>query len=180
MGVSNNAAIIAIGAIKFDPRGVDILDAFYTRVDLGSSIKAGLKVDGSTVDWWLDEERAEARRALKKSDPVALWEVLTSFIDWYEKPIPETAPFDGDRSSPIAGVWGNGATFDNVVLRNAFNALNLDAPWSFRLDRCYRTLKGLAPDIPAEVSGTAHQALDDAHTQVIHMQAICDELGIDP
>lgn len=180
MGTGNDAAIIAIGAVKFDPRGSGVLDAFYTRVDLGSSLAAGLKVTGSTIDWWLDEDRADARRALKASDPLNLWEALTGFIEWYERPIPETDAFDGDRLGPVAGVWGNGATFDNVILRTAYEKVNLMCPWSFRQDRCYRTLKALCTTMPVIPIGVGHQALDDATTQALHMQAICDDLEIDP
>lgn len=179
MGVENDAAIISLGAVKFDPRGDGVLDAFYSRVDLNSALKAGMSVSGSTIDWWLKDDLADARRALKSSEPMALWEVLTGFIDWYEREVPETEGFDGDRRT-VAGVWGNGATFDNVILRSAYKLANLDCPWSFRQDRCYRTLKSLA-QLPVETNvGTLHHALDDATAQAMHMQALCEHLGIDP
>jgi exodeoxyribonuclease VIII len=181
MGVGNDAAIISIGAVKFDPRGSGVLDAFYTRVDLSSSLAAGLTVTGSTIEWWLKEDLAEARKALKSSEPMQLWEALTGFVDWYEAPIPAVAKdFDNQLTIPPEGVWGNGATFDNVILRSAYNKLNLECPWSFRLDRCYRTLKALAPTVPVIPVGVGHQALDDATTQALHMQVLCEELGIDP
>lgn len=182
MGTGNDAAIIALGAVKFDPRGSGLLDAFYTRVDLGSSLEAGLSVNGSTIDWWMHKDRDQAREALLSSVGMPLWEVLTGFISWMESPIPKTAEnagFDGDPLA-IEGVWGNGATFDNVILRTAYNKLKMQCPWTFRQDRCYRTLKALTT-VPVVVGESiAHHALNDAVTQAHHMQAICAELEIDP
>lgn len=170
MGTGNDAAIVALGAVKFDPRGSGLLDAFYTRVDLGSSLAAGLTVNGSTVDWWMHKDRDAAREALFASEGMPLWEVLTGFNDWFY-----TEP------SEVLGVWGNGATFDNVILRTACDKLKVKCPWSFRQDRCYRTLKSLAPTVPIVAGeGVAHHALDDAVVQVHHMQAICAQLEIDP
>lgn len=179
MGVGNDAAIIAIGAVKFDPRGAGVLDAFYTRVDLSSSLEAGLKVSGSTIDWWLDDERAEARKALKASDPMPLWEALAGFNDWVGSPVPPTDAFDGDAAGPVIGVWGNGATFDNVIMRTAYDKLKMVCPWTFRQDRCYRTLRAMT-ELPVVSVGVGHQALDDATSQALTMQTICEHLGIDP
>lgn len=159
MGTGNEAAIIAIGAAKFDPEGSDIIEAFYVRVSLESSLAAGMKIDGSTVMWWLGEERAEARRALLATEAQHIEDALFGFSQWF-----------GDSSQPV---WGNGATFDNVILRNAYAKLMLPAPWSYRDDRCYRTVKALAPHIePVTSIGVEHQALDDAKYQARHLQAI--------
>lgn len=172
MGTEADAAIIAIGAVKFNPRGGDILDAFYTRVDLGSALAAGLTVTGSTIDWWLHEDRDLARMRLLNTQAMPLWEALTGFNDWYEQD-------KGDLSYPV---WGNGAMFDNAIMRSAYAKLNMRCPWSFREDRCYRTLKSLAPIIPivSAEDSTLHFALDDARSQAHHMQAICNDLEIDP
>ena len=78
-------------------------------------------------------------------------------------------------------VWGNGATFDNVIIRSAFKAVGLPVPWSFRNDKCYRTVANLLPKErqPAlERSGTAHNALDDAITQAVHLQKVYKEIGL--
>jgi len=52
MGNGNNAAIIAIGAVKFDQ---DITDRFYKTIDLDSSVDVGLEIDPSTVLWWMKQ-----------------------------------------------------------------------------------------------------------------------------
>ena len=60
MATHPNAAIVAIGAVRFME---DLQDSFYQEVDLQSSIRAGLDVDGATVNWWLMQEEA-AREAI--------------------------------------------------------------------------------------------------------------------
>jgi len=67
-----------------------------------------------------------------------------------------------------ATLWGNGSTFDNVILSNAYRAIGVKQPWDFWNDRCYRTLKSLYPHVKLERSGVAHNALDDAKSQAMH------------
>ena len=81
----------------------------------------------------------------------------------------------GDQN---ALVWGNGAAFDNVILRRAFERLGLDTPWSHWNDRCYRTIKNLAPAIVLERFGAHHSALDDAVSQTLHLQRIFSALEL--
>jgi exodeoxyribonuclease VIII len=66
-------------------------------------------------------------------------------------------------------VWGNGATFDNVILSNAYKAAGLERPWGRFGDRCYRTLKNLHPDVKMHRIGEHHHALADAVTQGLHL-----------
>lgn len=164
MGTGNEAAIVSIGAVKFDPMGSGIDDAFYVGVSLDSSVAFGLKIDPGTVLWWMDKERDTARKALLASDFVDLPTALEGLAMWI-----------GDGPVPV---WGNGATFDNVILRNAYNKVGLDCPWAFYNDRCYRTLKNLAPNIDRPELGTLHQALNDATVQAQHMQQIVKFLGL--
>lgn len=152
LGNKPGSVIVAIGAVKFDETG--ILDSFYERVDAQSCVAAGLKMDVSTVLWWMQQEEV-ARLEITKPG-VHLNVALSLFSKWY-----------GDNAS--VEVWGNGATFDNVLLNDAYNAVQLERPWSYRADRCYRTVKALRPDIPAPKVGTLHNALDDAKLQALHL-----------
>ena len=67
-------------------------------------------------------------------------------------------------------MWGNGATFDNVILRSSYKAIGQEAPWKFYDDRCYRTLKSLANIPMVQIDeATPHFALDDARVQAQHV-----------
>lgn len=159
MGTGSYAAIVSIGAVKFDPNLDGFLNhAFSQGVSLASSMKAGLRVDADTINWWLRQDRAAVDAATIQI-AVDLDEALLGFAQWYGE----------DDSIPV---WGNGAGFDNVILGNAYKAVGLDQPWSYKADRCFRTLRSLAPAVPRPEHGVAHNALDDAIAQAKWLQAI--------
>lgn len=156
MGTRPDAPIVAIGAVAFDADG--ITHEFYANVDLGSAVNSGAKIDANTVMWWMQQDD-DARAALVgKEDQYSLVGALVEFSKW--------------MYLRDAGVWGNGATFDNVILREAYLRAAVPCPWPFWDDKCYRTVKGIYPDVPLDRSGTHHNALDDARTQAEHLIAI--------
>lgn len=154
MGTGNNAAIIAIGAAAFDKDGVRA--RYYNTVSLESSIAVGMQMDASTVMWWLQQSE-DARKALLVPDQVPLATALEEFSEFYL------------TYAKGGGVWGNGATFDNTVIGNAYRLTGIKRPWSFRLDRCYRTVREMHPPLALPMAGTAHNALDDAVYQARYL-----------
>jgi hypothetical protein len=74
--------------------------------------------------------------------------------------------------------WGNGADFDLVILRSAFEAVDLDPPYAFHRVRCFRTVKSLFKVKKPERIGVHHNALDDALHQIRHLQEICRQHGV--
>ena len=169
MGTGSWAAIVAIGAVKFDPERDDFLtpfgegetvQTFYLPVSLESSMKAGLRVDAKTIEFWIKQTR-EASSAWLTPEAVGLEEALIGFSSWY-----------GDEDIPI---WGNGATFDNVVLSNAYQVSGIDRPWTYKMDRCLRTFREtLHPLVerPPVEGMVKHHALDDAVQQAVWLQKI--------
>lgn len=154
MGNGPQAAIIAIGAVAFDLSGIK--DRFYTQVSLESSISAGLIADPSTIMWWM-QQSDEARAAFKDNDKaLALGGALVQFAEWL-------------RAAGGEQVWGNGASFDNAILSNAYRATGSEQPWKFWNDRCYRTFKSLLNAVPMQRVGTHHNALHDAESQAQHL-----------
>ncbi|NML62243.1 3'-5' exoribonuclease [Massilia sp. RP-1-19] len=160
MGTGPNAAIIAIGAVEFDLAKGEVGDRFYAVVSLESSVTNGGVIDPSTVIWWLGQSD-EARKAVC-ADAEHINVALLRFTTW----LSQCAARDDLR------VWGNGAGFDNVVLEEAYRRSQLTRPWHFWNNRCYRTMKGLQPDLKAVRTGTHHNALDDAMTQAKHLIAV--------
>ena len=151
MGTGCNAAIISIGAAKFS-MDEDIIDTFHVGVELESNAQLGMVIEAGTVMWWLSEDRADARREWLALPKVHLMDALDGLSKWL-----------GEDSLGIDGVWGNGATFDNVILRNAYKGAGLECPWPFWKDRCFRTMKMENPCVPEPArKGFHHAALDDA------------------
>lgn len=157
---SPTSLILSIGACKFHKAGQGLVGtAFHAFIDPTNAFACGLTISPGTVDWWLDPQRDEARKEMMANKPhrLPLREALGRFTAW----------MDGDLP-----VWGNGATFDNVILSNAYKTVRMHQPWSFWNDRCYRTMKSQYPDIKIERVGTHHSALQDAVSQALHLQQI--------
>jgi exodeoxyribonuclease VIII len=153
MGKGSTAAIIAIGAVKFNGKGLG--EEFYAIVDLESSVKNGMVIEPDTVMWWMKQSDAARGEFAKGTE--SLFTALQGF-----------SKFVGDHKT--AKVWGNGASFDNVILDNAYQLNNLDTPWRFYNNMCYRTIKNLlGQSIEIERTGEHHNALDDAKSQAEHL-----------
>ena len=157
MGNGPDAAIVAIGAVAFNPDSGQLGPEFLALVDLESSVASGGVMDPSTVLWWL-RQSAPAREAFTApAQPIQ--EALVSFTAWVES----IAPSDKIK------VWGNGSEFDNVILAGAYRRARLPLPWQFWNNRCYRTVKGMFPGPKIARTGTHHNALDDARSQAVHL-----------
>lgn len=160
MGTGPNAAIIAIGAVEFDPVEFRTGSEFYEVVSLESSVTSGGIMDPATVMWWLDQSE-EARKAVQ-AEASHINVALLRFSEWL-----------GQRAlRKELRLWGNGAGFDNVILETSYKRTMLPCPWDYSSNRCYRTMKALHPTIKAVRAGTHHNALDDAITQARHLLAI--------
>ena len=171
MSSNSNAAIVSIGACTFSA-SVGITGKFYINVSLQDCMKYGLHVDSNTVMWWLKQSE-EARSALD-ADPKAPLHVQPSKLS---DALTELEKFLNYRMHEYK-IWGNGATFDNVVLANAYRALGDFMPMNFRNDSCYRTMKNTFGIPLPERKGTHHNALDDAVYQAEHLIEIFKHLGI--
>jgi hypothetical protein len=162
MGTGNDAAVIQIGAVPFDLYGEpNICYGFVRSIDLQSCLDAGLTVTGATIKWWMQQDPDAQERVILEPNAgtVPLREALGEFSNWmagFGKPI---------------NVWGNDSCFDNVILRNAFDAVGMKHPWSYKGDRSMRTLLWFYRDVcglprvnPTFV-GVQHDGLDDAVQQ---------------
>jgi hypothetical protein len=172
MGQGSNAAIVAIGAVFFEPTTGKIGASFYQKIDLESAAQYG-DIDPSTIIWWLKQSDA-ARAEITSNDTCTLSDALYEFEDWIEQ-----ITSINDRV-----VWGNGASFDNVILSNVYKAFKCEKPWRFWNDRDVRTvvelgkaLKDYQPKRDMPFEGTAHKALDDAIHQAKYVSAIYKALA---
>lgn len=172
MGNKSNAPIVSIGAVFFNPNTGNTGAEFYTAVSLESSMLLGGVPDAGTIIWWL-KQSPEARSAIAMADTMPLIDALELFSDFISE--------NSDAGSDVQ-VWGNGSSFDNVILRSSYVRANIECPWHFSNDRDVRTITemgkaiGINPryDIPFE--GDLHNALSDARHQVKYVSAIWQKL----
>ena len=157
-----DAAIVSIGLCTFGHEG-DWNTTYYT-IDASSSIASGGHVSGETLKWWM-AQNDQARREIAQGG-----ETLGDVLEYLEMWLGSIRDAHGGVT-----LWGNGANFDNVVLRRAYERLRMPTPWSYREDRCFRTLRNLFPHVPAPSlvpSDIKHHALHDAIAQAHHAEAI--------
>lgn len=165
LSTAPNAAVTAIGAVAFNTNTLELHDKpFYRVIDLEDAITPGLDVSGSTLNWWIRQsEAALSMYRLDKSSYVTRKVATSGFLDWAYDLCPKQ----------YLKVWGNGAAFDNVIMRNLINfTLQDNDPWAFWNDRCYRTVKALHPLIEVSRIGVHHNAAEDALTQAEHLLRI--------
>ncbi|HEE0918325.1 TPA: 3'-5' exoribonuclease, partial [Klebsiella pneumoniae] len=169
MGKKHNAPIVAIGAVVFDPATGSIGESFYKVVCLESSVNWGAVIDPSTVIWWL-KQSSEARSAIVNDDAIPLLDVLLQFREFVSDNVA--------GGSKKAQVWGNGASFDNSILRSSYDCIAEDYPWEYWNDRDVRTMVelgqaiGFDPKTTIPFEGDRHNALADAIHQARYVSAI--------
>jgi hypothetical protein len=169
MSTKPNAAILSIGAVVMNLDCLLIEDQFYQNIELSSCVEAGLHESVATRDWWAKPENREARDTLTKN-AVSLRYGLEAFQNWVFKDSSDDC-YEWHVNS--IRPWGNGASFDLVILESAYEAVGFQAPWKFYNHMCFRTMKNQYPLVPKPPrSGLKHNALDDAVTQAHHLFAI--------
>ena len=159
------AAIVAIGAVAFDVESGRLGHALYLPVSLSTSVKYGGKMGADTVLWWLKQSKDASSEFTNEDECFHIEDALIEFESFIN--------LVSDRDS--VRIWGNGASFDNVILASAYKNAFLQVPWKFWNDRCYRTMKSLHPNIKMDRVGTHHNAMDDAKTQAKHLIRIFNE-----
>ncbi|HFP9369599.1 3'-5' exonuclease [Klebsiella variicola] len=169
MGKKHDAPIVAIGAVVFDPATGSIGESFYKVVCLESSVNWGAVIDPSTVIWWL-KQSSEARSAIVNDDAIPLQDALLQFREFVSDNVA--------GGSKKAQVWGNGASFDNSILRSSYDCIAEDYPWEYWNDRDVRTMVELGqaisfdPKTTIPFEGSRHNALADAIHQARYVSAI--------
>ncbi|EIW6412706.1 3'-5' exoribonuclease, partial [Escherichia coli] len=166
MGTNTNAPIVVIGAVFFDPQTGEIGPVFYIVVSLTDAMNTGAVPDGGTIEWWL-KQSSEARAAIL-TDQVKLRDALSRFREFINE-------YSDEK---FVQVWGNGATFDNAILRTSYERLDIPCPWRYCNDRDVRTIVELGKTIDFDArtvipfEGVRHNALDDARHQAKYVSAI--------
>ncbi|WP_087614021.1 exonuclease [Escherichia coli] len=167
MGTNPDAPINSIGGKFFDPATGEMGPEFSKAIDLETS---GGIIDRKTIKWWAKRSR-EAQSAIF-TDEISLDVALRLFIEFIEK----------NSGGCFVQVWGNGANFDNVILRRSYERQGIPCPWLYDNDRDVRTIVELGNAIGFDVrmaipfEGVPHNALDDARHQAKQVSAIWQKL----
>ncbi|HAW0362187.1 TPA: exonuclease [Escherichia coli] len=167
MGKNPDAPINALAGKFFDPATGEMGPEFSKTIDLET---AGGVIDRDTIKWWLKQSR-EAQSAIL-TDEIPLDDALLQLREF----------IDENSGEFFVQVWGNGANFDNVILRRSYERQGIPCPWRYTNDRDVRTMValGLVMDFDARsvitIEGERHNALHDARYQAKYVSAIWQKL----
>ncbi len=167
MGKNPDAPINSIGGKFFDPVTGEMGPEFSKTIDLET---AGGVIDRDTIKWWLKQSR-EAQSAIL-TDEIPLDDALLQLREFIAE----------NSGEFFVQVWGNGANFDNVILRRSYERQGIPCPWRYHNNRDVRTIVelGKAMDFDARAAipfeGERHNALDDARYQAKYVSTIWQKL----
>ena len=168
LALSNDAAVIAVGACAFDAN--DVGGKF--EVLLNPVLSPGRR-DEETLEWW-------------RRQPAEVLERMTGGLATPREACEGLAAFVLSQGPP-AKIWANSPSFDCVVLRTLFGVVGASVPWSFRDELDYRTLRAMYRSHPSyddaaiesiRADRTAHDALSDAVCQARTVQLIYRDMGV--
>lgn len=162
LGDGSIAPIIQVGAVMFDESGPIADTRFLANVTFKSALASGVPTVGS-LEFWFRQSMPARMGLFTDPEPVPLAEALAHLATWWSAKQPKQ-------------MWSH-ATFDAVILDNAYRWLGRTPPWSRRRVMDLRTLAALVPTERIERVGTHHNALDDAIHQARVAGAALTKLG---
>lgn len=170
LGTVPGCAILSVGAVVFHPLEGTLGAEFYSVVSKADALENFMSVDPETVKWWHGQSD-EARKVLRDAehpDAPGIAKVCENLNAWMA----------ALAQKPKIRLYGNGADFDNPLLRVMYSCANVKPYAGGYGGRCYRTLKNLDELMGHEFAfhkleraGTHHNALDDAKSQAMHLMA---------
>ncbi len=156
-GTSSNAVIVSLSAVQFNSETGETGEVFEMGLDLQQQIDKGAILDADTVMWWLKQpEAAQVELTKIYAHPVML--VLEAFNDWL-------------TMTNCSSIWGNGATFDNTLVRNLYTRHKVKFALAYWADRDVRTMVDTfkIDRRKYEFVGTKHKGIDDCMHQINYM-----------
>jgi len=165
LGTASTSVILSIGIVEFNPDSDAIGQTFHSLINIDSCLRAGLTVDGSTIQWWMTQPDA-ARELFNKLDEhgTPLTSALLALNGWMKTL----------SNAPI--FWCNHPSFDAAILDNAYRRCDIKTPWQYYNVKDYSTVRGLVPKQVFEAirvrPTVAHDALADAIAQAKTLQKI--------
>ncbi|EOX8914122.1 3'-5' exonuclease [Escherichia coli] len=151
--------------VTFDNLAPEVQNAVMVKFDTCENITVDM-----VIKWWLKQSR-EAQSAIM-TDEIPLDDALLQLREF----------IDENSGEFFVHVWGNGANFDNTILRRSYERQGIPCPWRYYNDRDVRTIVelGKAIDFDARTAipfeGERHNALDDARYQAKYVSAIWQKL----
>lgn len=168
LDVAECPVILSMGAVVFNENR--IIETLYHKVDQQSCLDLGCTISESTIEWW--SKQSEEARAAAFGGKLNIAVAIQDLVDLY-------------KNNDCGEIWSRGALADIRWANNILNKLNIEKPWKFWEEMCFRTYLKYSPEFVFCDAGVKHNALDDAVNQAKQWIAIhqnkrnCRFIGID-
>ena len=154
LATTPDAAILTIGACKFDPTATDIHSTYYERIVLETQEDYGRVINEDTLAWWSQQDKQIQEDAFGEgTDRIDLRDAMKKLYTF---------------GLGTTNVWSHGAIFDVVIIEDICRSLQQAVTWKFWEVRDTRTLFDLA-GVSVRIEGK-HNALTDAVAQAKAVQ----------
>ena len=162
LATSPDAAILTIGACKFNPHGTDIHSTYYERIILETQEGYERVINEDTLSWWSQQDKQIQEDAFGEGeDRIHLKDAMKKLYTF---------------GLGTSNVWSHGSIFDVVIVEDVCRSLQQAVTWKFWEVRDTRTLFDLA-DISVRIEGK-HNALTDAVAQAKAVQQAYKKLKV--
>lgn len=162
LGNKPGCVITSIAAIPFNwnNKNVNAEDSFYRKINIQSALDLGLTVQGSTLEWWSNQDITAYREHFDQKDTMHIKLALYELRVYIQSLYPGTLQ-----------IWGNSNRFDLGILAYVYDLLKLEYPWKFMNERDVRTLSSLIPLIKQNhvFKGRKHNPVDDCLNQIDYL-----------
>lgn len=171
LGTTPGCKVLSIGLAHFTEDGVISSEEIIPKL----TGQVGHE-DAATFDWWLeqsDEAQSIFGRNIEEGVPISTCaDKMRHFISQAKK-------YSGIEPGAECrvNIWGNGSSFDNVILASLFRDHGYDVPWNTFGDRCYRTAMKMLGPVNIQRTGVYHNAVDDAEYQALCLIAALKNAG---
>ena len=157
LSAGSNAVIVSISAVEFTLETGGIGQEYHTGIHVLDQALDGGEISSDTLKWWKEQSK-EAKARLCDTESYPPYSVLEDLNTWILK-----------LGHPVKDVrlWGNGAGFDNVILRNLYARSKVNFVLPFRCDTDVRTLVSFADEVRSiPFTGIKHYGIDDCKHQI--------------
>lgn len=165
LGTRPDAAILTVGAIKFNPHlDTEPFQGAYWRLNVDEQTALGRTVDDGTVEWWGKQPADIRDEALGDEDRHSIHEFTTQFNKW---------------CVGLDQLWCQGPLFDYAIIQNLYEHASTPVPFNYWQIRDSRTLFDLVSQDPRKsMQSSLHNALADCYYQAKCVQQVFKQLGV--
>lgn len=157
LGRRNDAAITQVGIVLAD-ENFDVLDQYLIQVAPDVWNTCNRTFTGETLLWWIQQKNTPVSNTPTHS--------VCSYKDLVDKLYKTFRRYNTEETI----VWTKGS-MDLFCIKDICEYLNMETPWKFWQPRDIRTAKEIIKEWKTIKNENAHNALDDAITELNELKA---------